>query len=117
MAATSILLLEDSLELGALTIDVLQRAGYESVRHVVSNQDAIAALEDEGFDLCIFDMRLQGETCEPAMDAAQLHDVPIILTSGSTIDLPVLAKSHAFLAKPTAQENLTEAIEKILDTG
>ncbi|MDA9865424.1 hypothetical protein N9C96_01985 [bacterium] len=114
MSDTSILLLEDSLELGALTLDVLHLAGYGSVRHVVNNEDAIAALNDEGFDLCIFDLRLDGDTCEPAMHAAFSLAVPVILTSGSTLDMPDLAKTYTFVEKPAGGKVLTRAITNAL---
>mgnify|MGYP001815131455 CR=1 FL=1 len=115
VSETAILLLEDSLELGALTMDVLNKAGYGSVRHVVNNEDAIAALEDEGFDLCIFDLRLQGVTCEAAMDAALDQDIPVILTSGNSFEVPVRSKGYVFVEKPTARERLAKAIEEALD--
>ncbi len=113
---TSILLLEDSLELGALTMDVLRLAGYDDVRHVVNNEDAIAALEDQAFDVCIFDLRLKGATCEAAADVAFDHHVPLILTSGSSLDLPSLSQDYLFLEKPTVQNDLTDAITKVLAT-
>lgn len=116
MTKTSILLLEDNLELGSLTVDVLSRAGYEDVRHVVSNEDAIAAMEDKGFDVCIFDLRLKSETCEAAADVAFGQNVPVILTSGSALDLPEMAKDCLFLEKPTVEKNLAEAIEHVLLT-
>ncbi len=117
MSDTTILLLEDSLELGALTLDVLRHAGYASVRHVVNNEDAIAALNDDGFDLCIFDLRLNGDTCEAALNVAFSQDVPVILTSGSALDMPNLAKSYIFVEKPAGGKMLTQAITQALDAG
>ena len=117
MANTAILLLEDSLELGALTIDVLRQAGFDDVRHVVNNEDAIAALEDQTFDVCIFDLRLKNATCEAAAETAFDQDVPVILTSGSTLDMPEMSKPCLFLEKPAVQDDLTGAIAKVLETS
>lgn len=114
MNDTSILLLEDCLELGNLTADLLRHAGFSLVRHVVSNEDAIAALTGEGFDVCIFDLRLQNDTCEPAMAAAMNCDVPVILTSGSTPEFPMDTASCVFVRKPAKVTALTDAIARAL---
>jgi DNA-binding NtrC family response regulator len=79
-----VLILEDDRILAQVFCDALEDAGH-TVAVANSNAQAFDIIEDSSFDLLIFDLLIDGETCIPVLDFASyaLPRAEIILVTGS----------------------------------
>jgi signal transduction histidine kinase len=118
--AAHILLAEDHELMRRATQRLLEQAGY-TVTSVVNGQEALALLEGGSqFDILLTDISM------PALSGIDLverlsssnHTIPTVFISGDGGRMPRQFESRSFktrfLSKPFAQEDLIDAIEKIL---
>lgn len=80
----NVLILEDDRILAQVFCDALEDAGHSvSVTH--ANDQAVALLRDQTFDILIFDLLIDGETSIPVLDYANLMapSAEVILVTGS----------------------------------
>lgn len=119
-SAARVLLAEDHDLMRRATQRILEQAGY-TVTSVVNGQDALALIQGGArFDLLLTDVSMpQLSGFHLAERLAELTlGIPTIFISGAAGHLPNrlenLAFQTRFLAKPFAQEDLIDAIEKCL---
>jgi DNA-binding NtrC family response regulator len=114
--STRILLLEDDPIIALLTTELLGSFGFPNCTHAFTVQEALAHLEAEPVDLCIFDMRLRRGTCAEALEDASRRGLPIILTSGYSDQgvLPSVPDGCEFLQKPVPAQLLRDTVLRMV---
>jgi PAS domain S-box-containing protein len=110
-----VLLVEDNVEVGRFSTQVLQDLGYQTV-WAVTAAEALATLRDRaGFDVVFSDVVMPGMSgIDLAKQIRSVHpDLPIVLTSGYS---HVLAEegAHGFelLHKPYSAEQLSSVLRR-----
>jgi CheY-like chemotaxis protein len=113
---STILLVDDDLELLELYTDVLEIMGH----HVVQAHDGVEALElahRQRPNLIVTDWmmpRMDGvELCRNILGDAELHDIPIIMHS--TRRAPWVPGIRNILAKVCSLEEFEEAVSEVLE--
>ncbi len=112
-----ILVVEDEMVISMNLVLILQNLGYEVVGPVTNYEDAITILDEEGADLAILDVNLDG--VKSGIDVANyINDhcqMPFIfLTSNSdsvTVNSAKATKPDSYLIKPFNEESLYSTIE------
>ncbi len=117
-AGRTLLLVEDNVELAAVTVQVLQAAGFEVSR--AETGDAARALLAGGsrFDIVLSDIRMPGATDGIALARwlRQLYpEVPVVLMTGYSAELAqARGLGLQVLPKPSAPGDLLEALAREL---
>jgi DNA-binding response OmpR family regulator len=114
-----ILIVEDDDDLRRLYRAALALAGFE-VHDVAVGMDALRRIEQEAPDLVVLDLLLpdmSGVVVRQEI-AAQAHtrDIPIVIVTGSTVDLGQL-EVPCVLRKPVSPEELVRVVRECLTTG
>ena len=111
-----ILLLEDDLSLGQLTMETLDCSGNFETEHVVDADTAIDVLVALPFDLCVLDVNLRNGTCATVVAEANRQGLPVILTSGhhETGSLAEKPRRSMFLQKPVPFSRWGAAVEEMI---
>ena len=111
-----VLLLEDDVSLGALTVDILLDIGVASVEHVRTIEDALIELDQERYALCIIDSRIGQRFSTPVVNHAIAKQIPLLLTSGG--DLPAELADRpgglTFLRKPVSRGRWRRALDDVV---
>lgn len=103
-APLTALVVEDDVDTCVLVRETLHMNGFFTVG-TASAEEAVRFLNSIRFDCILLDWRLNGETGEPVVDAAQVHGkTPVIVMTASMQDVhpPVDAR----LAKPFSLDEL-----------
>lgn len=118
--AGKILLVDDELDLVAVTKRRLESAGYE-VLTVETGEDALACLQKDTPDLILLDLllsKMQGEeVCKKIKCDANLKRISVILFTASASDIPKVAKevgADDYIMKPFEPEELLGKIKKFI---
>ena len=113
-ASRSILIVEDEPLIAMMLEDFLDSLGHRVVGTVDSVQDALARVEQGGFDVAIIDVHLKGEHVWPVADGLTQRGIPFILATGGHISPPPAEHANApVLAKPYT----LDAVEPALDAA
>jgi CheY-like chemotaxis protein len=108
----SILIVEDEPLISMMLEDFLDSLGHTIVGTCESVPDALARVEEGGFEVAILDVNLKGERIWPVADRLIEMGVPYVLATGGHIDPPPAAHASApVLSKPFT----IDAIEPALD--
>ena len=110
----SILVVEDSWQVGIALKDLLRSMGTTVVGPAASTADAERLLSEDRPDAVIVDINLRGgELAYGLID--RLHDqgIPIIVTSAYENIPQASGKVAAFLQKPIREEQLVETLRPI----
>ncbi|AEG94499.1 candidate histidine kinase, hybrid [Ramlibacter tataouinensis TTB310] len=114
-----LLLVEDNLELAAVTQDMLRQSGY-AVRHVASGDEARALLAaGEPFEAVLSDMRMPGRTS--GLDLAswlrqQGDQIPIVLMTGYSAELERAGRlQFEVVSKPCPPEQLLAMLRQAVE--
>jgi signal transduction histidine kinase len=114
-----VLVAEDDPAVRALTVRVLQTAGYQVVA-VQNGLEAVRAAEREPFALILLDVvmpEMSGREAFKSLSATQ-PAAHIVLTSGYTADVEVgdlIQRGVTFLQKPYDPEELLRLMRRVLD--
>jgi two-component system cell cycle sensor histidine kinase/response regulator CckA len=114
-----VLVAEDDPAVRALTLRVLQSAGYKVVG-VENGAEAVRATERDAFALVLLDVvmpEMSGREAFKALRAAQ-PGARIVLTSGYTADIEIrelVQGGQTFLQKPYDPEELLRLVRRVLD--
>jgi CheY-like chemotaxis protein len=115
-AACRILVIEDEMLIGMLLEDMLAELGYGVAGVVPKLDEAMAAVQHDGFDLAILDVHLHGESVFPVADALVQRGVPFVFATGyGERDLPDAYRGRPVLQKPFAKEDLERALKAALN--
>lgn len=117
----TVLVVDDEPDIRVLARVTLQSAGYRVVE-AASGPDALAAVETEGPDAVLLDIRMPGmdgwEVLEHLRQADRLDDIRVVLFSAHEMaSAPEKARergSAGFLQKPFMPEDLVEAMRSAL---
>lgn len=118
----SILLAEDEQSLGSIIAENLESAGF-LVTHVLSGQEVLAALKQQGFSLLILDVMMPGMTGFEVAREIRRSDssVPILFLTSKTMPQDVVdgfeSGGNDYLRKPFAMQELVVRIRVLLSDG
>ncbi|MGF1550669.1 MAG: response regulator [Sphingomonadaceae bacterium] len=113
MTGRRILIAEDEPLIAMTLADYLEALGHEVTATVETVGDALARIDEGGFDLAILDVSLKdGERIWPVADKLAAGNLPFILSTGGHVDPPPPEHAGApVLAKPFTIESVGPAIE------
>ena len=118
--ADRVLVVDDERNNREALAKILGKAGHEVVA-AASGEDALAALQDAGFDLVVTDLRMIGtggiEVLKTAKQHASEPEV-ILLTAYGTVESAVEAMklgAYDYLTKPVDPERLVHLVAKALE--
>ena len=111
----NVLIVEDEPLISMMLEDVLDALGHKVVAICDSVPDAMARVEEGGFDLAILDVNLKGTQIWPVADRLNELGVRLIIATGGHVDAPPEAHANApQLAKPYALDAVPRAIEEAM---
>jgi two-component system KDP operon response regulator KdpE len=115
----TVLIVEDDELLSRLYRTALSVAGYD-VRHAPDGLQALRDIDGDPPDLVVLDLGLphvDGIAVRQEIAAhAHTRDIPIVVVTGSTMDLTTL-DVPCILRKPVAPDELVEAVRRCLHSG
>ena len=113
----SILVVEDEPLISMMLEDFLDMLGYRFAGCVDAVPEALARVEQGGFDAALLDVNLRdGETSWPIADALSARGRPFILATGGGNDL--VPERHArvpVLSKPYTLDGVRDAFQSLLN--
>ncbi len=113
-ASRSILIVEDEPLIAMMLEDFLDSMGHRVAGMAESVPDALALVEQGGFDVAIIDVHLKGEHVWPVADRLAERGIPYILATGGHISPPPAQHADApVLSKPYT----LDAVEPALDAA
>ena len=96
--------------------DFLDSLGHRVAGIADNVEEALAKVEEGGFDVAIIDVHLKGEHVWPVADRLVANGVPYILATGGHISPPPPEHADAIvLAKPFSVQKLAEAARDALE--
>ena len=109
----SILIVEDEPLIAMMLEDFLDSLGHNVVAVADTVEDALARVDEGGFDVAIVDVSLkEGKTIWPVADRLAQEGVPFVLATGGHIEPPPPQHAAApVLAKPYTIDAIEPAIE------
>ena len=118
--ADRVLVVDDERNNREALAKILGKAGHEVVG-AASGEEALAALQDVGFDLVVTDLRMIGAGGIEVLKAAKQHSSEpevILLTAYGTVESAVEAMklgAYDYLTKPVDPERLIHLVAKALE--
>ncbi len=110
-APQSILIVEDEPLISMMLEDFLESLGYNVAGTVETVHEALAKVEEGGFDVAIVDVHLKGEHVWPVADRLREQGIPFILATGGHTTPPPAAHAEApVLAKPYTIDAIEPAL-------
>lgn len=98
--------------------DFLDSLGHSVVGTVDTVQDALAKVDEGGFDLAILDVHLKGENAWPVADRLADAGLPFVLATGGHIEPPPARHANApLLAKPYTIDAIEPALDAACNAG
>jgi len=98
--------------------DFLDSLGHSVVGTVDTVQDALAKVDEGGFDLAILDVHLKGENAWPVADRLADAGLPFVLATGGHIEPPPERHARApLLAKPYTIDAIEPALDAACNAG
>jgi CheY-like chemotaxis protein len=107
----SVLIVEDEPLIAMMLEDFLESLGHKTAGIAESVQEALAKVEEGGFDVAIIDVHLKGEHVWPVADRLTEKGLPFIVATGGHISPP--PREHAgapILAKPYTIDSIEPAL-------
>jgi len=110
----NILIVEDEPLIAMMLEDFLDSLGHHVAGTVDSVSEALAKVEQGGFDIAIIDVHLKGgEPSWPVADLLVAKGIPFILATGGHIEPPPAAHANApVLAKPFTIDAIEPALAR-----
>ena len=110
-SSCSVLIVEDEPLISMMLEDFLDSLGHKIAGTAESVQEALAKVEEGGFDVAIIDVHLKGEHVWPVADRLNEKGVPFILATGGHISPPPAEHADApILAKPYTIDAINPAL-------
>jgi CheY-like chemotaxis protein len=110
-----ILVVEDEILILMMIEGMLADLGCKSVSAATKNEQAIALVEGQVFDVAMLDMNLNGKISHDVADALAARGVPFVYCTGnSDHDTRDGFRDRPVLKKPFSHEQLTKAISGLL---
>jgi CheY-like chemotaxis protein len=116
-ACRSVLIVEDEPLIAMMLEDFLDSLGHKVAGTCESVSEALARVDQGGFDVAIVDIHLKGEQVWPVADRLVERGVPYVLATGGHIDPPPPAHAAVpILAKPFTLEAIGPVLDKACGT-
>lgn len=110
-APLRILLIEDEAVIALTAEDMIEEIGHQVVAQVASVNDALARVGDDGYDLALLDINLNGVMSTPVAEALLAAGKPFIFTTGyGSAGSKGEFSDVVVVAKPYTMSTLSEAI-------
>jgi CheY-like chemotaxis protein len=115
----SVLIVEDEPLIAMMLEDFLDSLGHTVAGTVESVAEALAKVEEGGFDVAIIDVHLKDrEKVWPVADRLADSGVPFVLATGGHVEPPPARHADApVLAKPYTMDSIDPALAKALNGG
>ena len=112
----SILIVEDEPLIAMMLEDFLDSLGHKVVASCDSVSDALAQVEQGGFDVAIIDVQLKdGESVWPVADKLAESGTPFVVATGGHVEPPPAAHADVpTLTKPYTIDSIEPAIEEAM---
>jgi CheY-like chemotaxis protein len=112
----SILIVEDEPLIAMMLEDFLETLGHSIHRTCDNLDDALVAVEMDGFDVAILDVNLKGEAVWPVAERLRAKNIPFVIASGGQLEPPPAAFAGVpSLDKPYTIDRITPALEKAIE--
>jgi CheY-like chemotaxis protein len=112
-ATRSVLVVEDESLIAMMLEDFLDSLGHKVAGTCETVPDALARIEQGGFDVAILDVNLNGQRVWPVADRLAAKGIPYILATGGHIDPPPPEHASApVLSKPFTLDAVEPVIER-----
>jgi CheY-like chemotaxis protein len=110
-----VLVVEDEF-LIALDIErILEAAGTREIITISRNQDALARLQSESFDIALLDLKLNGDNSLPVAERLTALAVPFIFITGASAQaVPAGFRAVPVVIKPFDGDTLLGALQKTI---
>jgi CheY-like chemotaxis protein len=111
--ARSVLIVEDEPLISMMLEDFLDTLGHQVAASCDSIGDALARVEEGGFDIAILDVNLKGELIWPVADRLQDEKIPYVLATGGHIEPPPSRHADApVLSKPYTIDKIDPVLKE-----
>ncbi|HEX8443977.1 MAG TPA: response regulator [Allosphingosinicella sp.] len=119
MTCRSVLIVEDEPLIAMMLEDFLDSLGHKVAGTVETVEDAVARVEQGGFDVAILDVHLKGKAkVWPVADRLADSGVPYVVATGGHIEPPPARHADApVLAKPYTIDAIDPALTKACNGG
>ena len=108
----SVLIVEDEPLIAMMLEDFLDSLGHKIAGTAETVQEALAKVDQGGFDVAIIDVHLKGEHVWPVADRLSEKGVPFIIATGGHISPPPPEHADAtMLAKPYTIDAIDPALD------
>ena len=114
MGKRSVLIVEDEPLIAMMLEDFLETLGHDVVGTCESVDEAIAKVDEGGFDIAIIDVQLKdGQQVWPLADRLAEQGTPYIIATGGHVEPPPEQHADApVLSKPYTIEAIEPALEQ-----
>jgi CheY-like chemotaxis protein len=117
-AKHTVLIVEDESLISMMLEDFLDSLGHCVAGTCETVSDALARVEQGGFDIAIVDVNLNGERVWPVADRLRAMGIPYILATGGHIEPPPDAHAGApVLSKPFTLDAIEPALDEASRAG
>ncbi|MFL6856383.1 MAG: response regulator [Allosphingosinicella sp.] len=117
-AKHTVLIVEDESLISMMLEDFLDSLGHAVAGTCETVSDALARVEQGGFDIAIVDVNLNGERVWPVADRLRAMGIPYILATGGHIEPPPDAHAGApVLSKPFTLDAIEPALDEASRAG
>ncbi len=108
----SVLIVEDEPLIAMMLEDFLDSLGHDVAGIAETVPEALAKVEEGGFDVAIIDVHLKGDHVWPVADRLTEKGLPFILATGGHISPPPPEHANApVLAKPYTIDSIEPALK------
>ena len=111
--ALSVLIVEDESLIAMMLEDFLESLGHSLAGTCETVPDALARVEEGGFDVAILDVNLNGQRVWPVADRLAEKRIPYVLATGGHIEPPPPAHAGApVLSKPFTLDSIEPVLHE-----
>ena len=115
LSGRCVLVVEDEILILMMIEGMLADLGCKSVSAATRNEQAIALIEGQVFDVAMLDMNLNGKSSDDVADALAARGVPFVYSTGNSVhDARDGFRDRPVLKKPFNDEQLTKVLSNLL---
>ena len=112
LAGMSVLILEDEPLVAMFVESCLQDAGAAVVK-IAASISAARSVLNESFDAAVIDLHVADGDASPLIGVLSERGIPVVVTTGGTIDRELLTQTVAVLQKPYPEADLIKVLAMV----